>query len=210
MTNLKTAIAVFMLIAFVVESLYAKDLGSVGATYPVKEKDALSEIEERVGKVDWSRHINKDKTAKLVKSYKPSGLVHLPRAERDRTFMVDMTYILPFDIPDGKGGILYPKGYTFNPLDFVAYKITLIVLDGSDKEQVEWFKHSRYAKETTAKLLVTGGSPQALTGSLKVPVFYADGRVIEKFSLKAVPSIVTQKERVMEVKEVYVKKTQRK
>jgi len=26
-----------------------------------------------------------------------------------------MTYTTEIDVPDGKGGVLYPKGYTFNP-----------------------------------------------------------------------------------------------
>lgn len=207
---MKIVLAVVLLTGFLISASYAKDLGVVGVTYSISEKDALSEIEERAGKVDWKKHFNKDKTEKLVKKYKPSGLIHLPRAERDRAFTVDMTYTLPFDIPDGKSGILYPKGYTFNPLDYLGYRLTLIVLDGSDKDQVEWFKQSKYAKEHTAKLLITGGYTQTLAGSLKMPVFYADSRVVEKFRLQAVPSVIVQKERVMEVKEIYVKKAQSK
>ena len=42
-----------------------------------------------------------------------------------------MTYTTEIDVPDGKGGILYPKGYTFNPLEYLTYSKTIIVINGS-------------------------------------------------------------------------------
>lgn len=203
---MKIVLTVILLTGLLISVSHAKNLGVVGATYGIDEKDALSEIQERAKTVDWSKYINKDKTERLVKGYMPAaGLSFLPRAERDRTFAVDMTYTLPFDIPDGKGGILYPKGYTFNPLDYLGYKLTLVVIDGSDKEQVEWFKRSKYFKDHTTKVLLSGGAYLSISDSLKRPVYYADQRVIEKFHLQAVPSAITPKDRVMEVNEIAIK-----
>ncbi len=45
-------------------SAHAKDLGIAGATYPIAEKDALAEIEERAKQVDWEKVIKKDKMEK--------------------------------------------------------------------------------------------------------------------------------------------------
>ena len=202
-------IAIFLTVTLINPS-YAKDLGVVGATYGIAEKDALQEIEDRAREVDWSKHISKEKTAHSFKSYRPEGMAALPRARKDRSFTVDMTYTLPFDIPDGKGGILYPKGYTFNPLDYLGYRMTLVVIDGADKAQVEWFKRSPYFKEPTAKLLISGGSYLGLSESLKRPVYFADRRIVEKFKLAAVPSVISQQGRVMEVREIDVKQTKSK
>lgn len=199
-------IVIFSVVFSQMTSSYAKDLGVVGATYGIAEKDALSEIEARAREVDWSKHINKAKAARSFKRYRPEGMAALPRARKDRSFIVDMTYTLPFDIFDGKGGILYPKGYTFNPLDYLGYRMTLVVIDGADKAQVEWFKRSPYFKEPTAKLLLSGGSHLTLSESLRRPVYYADLRIIERFRLAAVPSVISQKGRVMEVKEIDVSK----
>jgi conjugal transfer pilus assembly protein TraW len=88
----------------------AINLETVGVTYEIVEEDALAAFQERARQVDWNKVFGRKKTEKLIREYKPKGLVSLPRASEDRTFHVDMTYTLEFDIPDGKGGILYPRG----------------------------------------------------------------------------------------------------
>jgi conjugal transfer pilus assembly protein TraW len=173
---------------------YAKDLGVLGETYPVSEKDALQEIEERARQIDWGKYFNK--TA-------------LKTAERNAMFTVSMTYILEHDIPDGKGGILYPKGYTFNPLDYVIFPNTLVFINGSDRRQLEWFKTSAYYKDHKVMLLITEGLFQDLSEELKRPVYYAKREIVERFKLRAVPSVVVQKNRKMEVKEIAIKRNQK-
>ena len=99
-----------------VSSVQAKELGNFGMTYRIAERDALTEIEERAKQVDWHKVLDKRK----IENYQgPPDRVRLPRAKRNRSFQVDMTYTTEIDVPDGKGGILYPTGYTFNPLDYI-------------------------------------------------------------------------------------------
>ncbi|MEA3429393.1 MAG: hypothetical protein U9Q84_09355 [Thermodesulfobacteriota bacterium] len=176
-------------------------LGTFGRTYSIIERDALEEIKEHASKIDWHKHFNKEKAETAVKNYQPENMTALPRATEDRTFSVDMTYTLDFDIPDGKGGILYPKGYTFNPLDYVQLPNILVVIDASDKKQVEWFESSQYINDYKTMCLVTGGKSWALSQKLQKPVFYANKQIVERFKLKAVPSVVQQKGQYMEVKE---------
>lgn len=182
---------------------YASAAGSAGAVYPIAERDALEEIQERVGKVDWNSHFERLK--KSLKSYRPGNLYPLPKAKEDRIFAVDLTYTLEFDIPDGKGGILYPKGYTFNPLDYAGLPNVLVFIDGEDRGQVEWFRRSEYAKNPGAMLLLTDGSYFSLSEKLHRPVFYATRQIVERFNLRAVPSVLYQKEKLVEVKEIGVK-----
>jgi conjugal transfer pilus assembly protein TraW len=188
---------------------YAKDLGVVGATYPVSEKDALQEIEERARQIDWGKYFNKDKMKKVVTNFKPEDMINLKSTERNTTFTVDMTYTLQHDIPDGKGGILYPKGYTFNPLDYVIFPNTLVFINGSDRRQVDWFKASAYYKDHKVMLLITDGSFNELSEELKRPVYYAKKEIVERFKLRAVPSVVVQKNRKMEVNEIAIKKNEK-
>jgi conjugal transfer pilus assembly protein TraW len=190
-------------------TVYAKDLGVVGATYPVSEKDALQEIEERARQIDWGKYFNKDKIKKVVTNFKPQDMINLKSTERNTTFTVDMTYILEHDIPDGKGGILYPKGYTFNPLDYVVFPNTLVFMNGSDRRQVEWFKASTYYKDPKVMLLITNGTFQELSEELRRPVYYAKKEIVERFKLRAVPSVVVQKGRNMEVREVAIKRNEK-
>ena len=164
-------------------SVQAKVLGTYGMTYQISENDALAEIEARARQVDWSKVLDKKK----VENYQgPPDRMSLPRAKRSRSFLVDMTYTTEIDVPDGKGGILYPKGYTFNPLDYVTYPKTLVVINGSDPEQVKWLAGSEYDKRLDVTLLLTEGNFKTVAKKVSRPVFYADRKIIERLKLKAV------------------------
>ncbi len=180
---------------------HAKVIGTFGTTYQISERDALTEIEERARHVDWNKVLDKRK----VENYQgPPDKSSLPRAKRNRSFPVDMTYTTEIDVPDGKGGILYPKGYTFNPLDYVTYPKTLVVIDGTDPIQVKWFAASEYDKRLDVTLLLTDGSFGAVSKRISRPLFYADRKIVERLKLKAVPSVIKQEGRLMGVREIYL------
>jgi conjugal transfer pilus assembly protein TraW len=203
MCRITTTITSLSLAVFLAASLpvQAKDLGTFGAMYPIAEPDALAEMKAKAARVDWKKYLDREKLTRRVREYRPKDLERLPAAGRDRTFLADMTYTLDMDIPDGKGGILYPKGYTFNPLDFVTLDRTLVIIDGSDARQVEWFRKSAWRGDVKAMLLLTGGNWYRVEEKLKRPVFYADRRMVAKLGLKAVPAVAVQKGRYMEVRE---------
>ncbi|MRR34457.1 hypothetical protein EG829_07110 [bacterium] len=182
----------------------AKDLGTFGATYSISEPDSLTELREKAGKVDWKRHLDPEKLTRKVRNFRPSDLKQLPAAVRDRVFLTDLSYTLDVDIPDGKGGILYPKGYTFNPLNYVRFRRTIVVIDGNNRRQVEWFRKSNWFKDVNAMLLLTDGGYFALGERLRRPVFYANSLIVGRLGLKAVPSVVRQQGRFMEVREYAV------
>ena len=185
----------------------AKLLGSVGKTYPIAEPDFLKEVEARAAQVDVRKHVDPEKFKKKIKDYRPPNLVNLPRAAQARTFQVDMTYVLEMDIPDGKGGILYPKGYTYNPMDYLMAPVPqLVVINGEDREQVEWYKQSAYSRDRSVRLLLSAGNYYELGEQLQRPVFYLMKPVAEKFRLQAVPCVIRPQGRVMEVEEILVPK----
>ena len=185
---------------FAVAAAEAKTVGVLGKVYPIAERDALEEIEERARQVDWPSIL----AGERPESFRPPNLVRLPRVNRGRSFLVDMTYTLDFDIPDGKGGILYPKGYRFNPLDYIPFNQTLVIIDGDDSEQVEWLQGSPLAHRPDTLILLTGGNFAGVGEGLGRAVFYAMRPVIERFQLKGVPSVIRPKGRFMEVEEIEV------
>ncbi len=185
----------------------AKDLGLCGAVYAIAEKDALAEIEERASRADIKRMLNRDELAKKLKHYTPEDLKavkDLPAAKKERTFLVDMTYTLEEDIVDHESKIIYPKGYTFNPLDHIIYPRTLVILNGAKREQLAWFTASPYSRDLSVKVLITGGSYAEVSTALKLPVFYVSQVVRDVFRIRAVPSVVQQKGRFMEIREIAV------
>lgn len=185
----------------------AKNLGVFGAVYDIAEKDALKEIEEKAREVDANRIINKNDLAKKVRNYTPESVkaLKLQPAGKERTFLVDMAYTLDRDIADERGNIIYPKGYTFNPLNYVTYPGIIVILDGKSPAQVAWFRRSDFSRDLKTNLLVTDGSYAELSTVLKRPVFYANRAIIEVFQIKAVPSVVRQNGTMMEVTEIYVR-----
>jgi len=199
-------VSIFFLGGFAVvfAGIQNKDLGIAGNTYPIVEPDALQEIQEKAKMININKYMNKAKLEKRTKEFKPIDLPVLKPASVDRSFTVDLTYTLNFDITDGKGNIIYPKGYTFNPLDYIRYNKTIVVINGNNKKQLEWFENSVYAKDINILLLITNGSYYQVGERLKRQVFYANKLIAEKFKLKAVPSVIQQKGTVLEVKEIAI------
>jgi conjugal transfer pilus assembly protein TraW len=185
----------------------ARDLGTFGTVYDIVEKDAIKELEEKAKSVDFSNAVDRNALEKRAKNFAPEDVKDtrmIGPARKDRTFLVDMTYTLERDIKDDKGNIIYPAGYAFNPLNYVAYPRTLVILNGKRPEQIGWFEQSSYAKDLHVALLLTDGSYSELSRSLKRPVFYASMKLIEAFRIHSVPSVVRQSGAYMEVTEVRI------
>jgi len=181
-------------------------LGTYGNTYSIKEKDAIVEIEERVKKVDVEK-IRKELETKM-RNYKPSDMVGLPEASKSFSYLVDMTYTLDTDIPrvggDGKvQGILYPKGYTFNPLDYMpADPPTLVIFNGDSPKEKEWVKRKLKENDPRMKnfmLLATKGDFIKLANEFKRPVFYLKEIMAEKLQLKNTISVVYREKNMIRV-----------
>ena len=176
----------------------------MGNVYPVVEPDALAEIREAAVRVDWEKVIDRQKKLEMIKNFRPGELHPLPVAKADKSFLVDMTYTLDADIPDGKGGVLYPKGFTFNPLDYVSLTSVLVIIDAADRYQVGWFKASPYADDYRTRLILSGGDYYDLTEELGRPVFYLVDTVARRLQLAAVPSVIRQQDNMLQVSEVRV------
>ena len=181
-----------------------KHLGTAGRTFPIVEPDALTEIKEAAARVNWEKVWDKKKMTALIKKYRPKDLQRLPAATENKKFLVDLTYTLNRNIPDGQGGILYPKGYSFNPLDYVNLSSILVVIDGSDRRQVEWFKASPYADDFRCRLLLSDGDFYNLIMDLGRPAFYLSAEIADRLKLAAVPSVVVQQGNKMLVQEILV------
>ncbi len=177
-----------------------KNLGIAGAVYSISEPDLLAELR------DYVQTPNIEKQLQEQAHYQPKDMRKLPKAKEDRTFDVDMTYTLTHDLTDGSGHVLYPRGFKVNPLQYVNFVGGVVVIDGSDPKQVEWFEKSPYAPNELAILLLSDGYALELTRKLKRPVYYLTDIIAERFRLAAVPSVVVKKGNDMSVREVKLEK----
>lgn len=199
--------ATWLVILFILLAcpLWAKDIGVSGMTYPIVENDALQEIEQKVKAIDWGKVANRKELEAKIRNYRPRDLPHLKKARHERVFAVDLIWTLDRDLPDGKGGVLYPRGYKFNPLDYVSYPRTIVVLDAADRKQLGWFAKSGLSADPKVLLMITNGGYHDVMQTFRRPVYYVNTAIVKRFKLQYVPAIIVQKGNMMEVREIEVK-----
>ena len=110
--------------------LLARDLGVVGPVYPIAEQDMLQTIEHRLTALEESGELTRvEEDAKArYQAYveRPEG-VRLPRAKQNRTYYVDPSLTVPYDIKDHEGRIIHPAGTTVNPFDHMTLSKQLLL-----------------------------------------------------------------------------------
>ena len=171
-------------------------LETVGKTYPIVEQDIREEFKQKATGIDLDALFN------THNRYQPANLHTLPRAASDWVFTVDLTHTLDHDIKDSQGNLLYPQGFSFNPLQYAGLSGGLVVIDGSDPEQVEWFKGSPYFQNHRGVLLLSGGYANELKQALQRPVYYLTHDIAARLQLKAAPSVVVEQDNKLTVREV--------
>ncbi|MGK7345014.1 MAG: hypothetical protein ACNS63_04320 [Candidatus Nitrospinota bacterium M3_3B_026] len=179
-----------------------RDAGTIGAVYPVAEPDALAELEAAAAAVDWKTVLRKA-VRESFKNYVPPDPADLPRARTGDGFLFDPAYTLDHDVQVGEG-MVYPAGFSYNPLDYVSLPGRIVVLDAADGEQVDWLTDSDLLEDFRTTILITGGDAQTLAAKLKRPVHYMTGRLAQRLGLRAVPSVVEQEGRFFRVREIDV------
>lgn len=199
----------FIFASFILSTLlYAgntKEL-SLGEVKPFAERDMIELIQEHMvkNKDEIEARANKlrEQAKENVIQYKPKGLTPLTPALEDRVFYPDLTYTLNEDIKDINGKVLYKKGFSFNPANYVKISYALVVIDGTNRKEVEWFKQSGFANKLTHKLLLSNGSFYELNKELKQEVFYLMPQIKDKFKIEKTPSIITQESNKIKVSEI--------
>lgn len=155
---------------------------TIGRTWPIGEPDAIAEIEARTAALPPTMAARFGPRS----SWTAMRAASLAPATADRVRSVIPFYTLPFDItlPDGKR--LYPKGYTFNPLAFVALPQRLVVVHPRD---LSW---ALRAARPADFILVTAGDAIALSERTGRAIYLLEERVKERLNLKVAPVIVAQ------------------
>lgn len=184
--------------------VFAKDYGVFGKTYPIQEKNLLELIQERInqkaanGELDKLNEEIKQRYERYIK--KPIG-IKLPRATNYNSRSFDVTYTLPNDIFDADGKLLFKAGITVNPLSIKPMKKILCFLDGDDELQVEW--GIKYCSGNDTKFILVNGEWQQLAEKSSFKVYFDQGsRLVNKFNIVALPTIVRGNNEVLFVEEI--------
>ena len=158
----------------------------VGPTFEIAEPDTLEEIRTRVAQQDWDKIMKKKEPA----DYGAFKAAPLPAALKSDSHLFDPTYVLPYDLRDADGKLLAAKGTRINVYEKITLPGRYIVIDGSEK-QLRWLEEVAKPVDGDRILIATGNVYSARLRS-KYSLWLLDQRGIERFGLRAVPSIVQQ------------------
>lgn len=170
---------------------------TIGRTWPIAEPDALAEIEARAAKLppDMRAKYGPRSAWSAMKS------ASLAPATRSQKRSVVPFYTLDAEIRLPDGTLLYPKGYSFNPLAYVTLPQRLVVVAPRD---LAWALKT--ARLTDFILLAAGrpGDDDAITLSERTgrPIFILEERIKERLGLTVAPVVVRQVGQRLELSEV--------
>ena len=188
----------------------ATNLGTIGPTYPVAEKNLLEVIMARLRAKEASGELKRheqearDRAAYAVNNPRPVD--GLRRAQAARTFYFDPTFTLQSNVVDSAGAVLFPAGTRKNPLEVVSLSKHLLFFDARDPRQVARARELIEHYQGKVKPILVGGSYLDLMKRWNKPVFYdQDGTLVRKFGIVAVPAIVSQEGQRLRIDEVPVR-----
>lgn len=154
---------------------------TIGRTWSIAEPDAMAEIEARVASApDMAAQFGPRSSWSAMRA---AGLAPA-RANRVHTLVPFYTVEEDIRLPDGR--LLCPKGFTFNPLDYVSLPQRLVIVHPRD---LGWaLSKARF----TDFILLTAGDPIDLSEKTGRPLFILEERVKERLGLTVAPVIVAQ------------------
>lgn len=181
-----------------------RDLGVHGRVYPLVEDDLvevmMAKAQADIDSGEWARQVDEWREKARARAARPKG-ISLPRAQQDRSFHHDPSIIVPYDIKDASGALLYPRGTKVNPLDVVSMTQGLILIDGDDPEQIDWMLS--LADLDAFKVVLTNGPILDLMQRHERRLYFDQHqRLVKLFGIEALPARITQDARYLRIDEV--------
>lgn len=203
-------VAIFSLLIFIstMSNVYAK-------VYEIVEPDFI-ETAKIYTQTDEFKRFVEERVEDNIKKFKELKGVELPKSDRDYSYEVTYTYTLPEDMPkvDKEGniiGILYPKGYTFEPLKYMRNPPPpVIVYNPCDDNERVFLNNlkSEFDKSYQRYIILTSGCSISDIQKKKVthPIYLLDEKMAKMLNLKNTVSVV-KADLIKGVFQVYVYKT---
>lgn len=155
---------------------------SKGITYDIAEPDLLLEIQQKAEKVDWK---NLQQNMKLIQAF-----AHLPTAKEDKSYYHTPISILPFEVKDKNGKVLYPKGFKFNPLKYTNLPNQLIVLGSPRHLKTVSNLSSLVSSDDT--LLIANMDARKFIKKTGKQAFLLTKDAAKRLGVKRLPAVISQ------------------
>lgn len=207
---LKTSVVLLGLLIAPFAYSSIEHLGVYGNVYPIKEKDAIEAIKDKIalmqqdGRMDRLKKEWTDKALSRIEDG-PDPVQGVKSATKDAVRYFDPSIVVTKTITDDAGTVIAPAGTKVNPLDYSSLTREYIFIDGSDERQVAWAgKYSNQkGGDLHARIILINGSPTKISRKLNQRVFFdQDGRIVKRLGINVVPSIIRGKDNRVEIKEL--------
>lgn len=218
---------IMLFTGFYLPVAFAKDFGTQGATFAIKEEGFLSMIQRRLASIDIATHQQKmsDIATKTVEE--PKVVANITKASKTQVHYFDPSYVLGHDVVLPSGKLLYGVGTRVNPLDHISWGGKMIFIDARDLSQVEWLKKhhlkqmlkhendninkdlqliSEIKDHDDDKIILVGGKPLQLAKEIQSQVYFDQfGELSNRFSITHVPAIVEQEDKQLKITQINIK-----
>jgi conjugal transfer pilus assembly protein TraW len=197
-------LGIFILIASHAE---AKDLGTYGEVWEIKEKDVVEEIKDKLFKMESNGLLEKHNKKILEKTRqninRPKAFENIKHTIIPREYRYDPTYSYPQDLKDHKGQVFYKAGTKVNPFDHISLSYELLLLDGDSKEHVTWAVDKYKKAKIKPLLILVKGEPLNLSKTHNIHIYFDQyGHISKKLGIKQVPAVVAQEGKQLLIQEI--------
>lgn len=152
---------------------------NLGRTWEIAEPDPIEEAKRRAEALPPER-------LKPTHSYRHKlAAKDIARTEHNNVRIYSPEHVLSKTIYDKDGNVLYPEGFSFNPIQYMPrFQRRIIVIDESDAEVVKPFL------KTSDVLIINQGDIGATSAVLKRRVDMLDILTAESMNITKVPVMI--------------------
>ncbi|MBP9752201.1 MAG: type-F conjugative transfer system protein TraW [Proteobacteria bacterium] len=203
----------FLILLLGTLTLKAKDLGVMGETFMIQETSLLDVIQSKLKTLSDTgklKDLEKEIQNRIQISLKnPKAVQNIAHTKVEKTHTYDPSITVKSDLKDSQGKVFHKKGDVVNPLKQMKMTKPLLFIDGEEKSHIEWAKKKLQLNRFSKVILVKGKpfdihieSEDPTVGVYEHPIYFdQEGILTKKLGIQNVPSIVSQKGDVLEVKE---------
>jgi len=207
MTGTLIMVLVVLSVSLVSVPVWAKNLGTVGDTYPILEEDLIHFLKQRFETMqkngEWEGISRSAKERAKRYRDRPLPVNGLARTHKNKTFLVNPGITLDHDVLTADGRLVAKSGTRINPLVYVPLTKALVFFDADDLDQVKWAKSRSQKSASHDKLILVKGSLLAEEKRFQQTVYFdQEGRLVKRFGIKHVPAVVEQDGLMLKITEV--------
>lgn len=183
---------------FVQEARETKQSGSLGSfsdVYPIKERDILEVIQERLAKIDWEAK-KRDAIGRFFKRQQ-MPLTELNQDD-DIRYAIDPRVRFTRDQTDNRGNIYAKAGEIVDPTQSMPFTTTMYVVDGRSERQLRWLEATLDPTQSGMQYILLSALPSSkdfeefgrLQKRFGRRLYLLQADMLKKFQMEHVPAKV--------------------